>query len=275
MFESFCAAAIRNFGRNLKRAMRNRQKHDGTGEESVEYLIGQLSTEDVYTAEQFVLEVDGLPCVVENELLYNALLSLPDRERRVILYDFWYTELLKATVSEQISNLCIVDGTVWVYLVKSKKLVGLTESGKKEITVTGADELYESTTVDVVLSISGGALYLGQNGGGAESFILYECAAFSGATKEAAMTKLDVASKKYTSSNGYGKTEFANFCIPRVSVIRGMAYVVLGYSKPYSSGSSYSTSYSGGKVHYVCWTVGEFESTAQLNTANEFRNYYG
>ena len=54
MFESFCAAAIRNFGRNLKRAMKNRQKHDGTGEESVEYLIGQLSTEDVYTAEQFV-----------------------------------------------------------------------------------------------------------------------------------------------------------------------------------------------------------------------------
>ena len=82
MFESFCAAAIRNFGRNLKRAMKNRQKHDGTG---------QLSTEDVYTAEQFVLNVDGLPCTLENELLYNALLSLPDRERRVILYDFWYS----------------------------------------------------------------------------------------------------------------------------------------------------------------------------------------
>ena len=66
-----------------------RKKHDGTGEEPVEYLIGQLSTEDVYTAEQFVLDVDGLSCTLENELLYNALLSLPDRERRVILYDFW------------------------------------------------------------------------------------------------------------------------------------------------------------------------------------------
>ena len=186
-----------------------------------------------------------------------------------------YSELLKATVSEQISNLCIVDGTVWVYLVKSKKLVGFSENTKKEITVTGASELYESTTVDEVLSISGGALYLGQNGGGADSFILYECATFSGATKEAAMKKLDVAGKKYTSSNGNGKTEFANFCIPRVAVVRGMAYVVLGYSKPYSTGSSYSTTYSGGRVHYVYWTVGEFESTAQLNIANEFRNYYG
>lgn len=121
-----------------------------------------------------------------------------------------YTELLKATVSEQISNLCIVDETVWVYLVKSKKLVGFSENTKKEITVTGASELYESTTVDVVLSISGGALYLGQNGGGADSFILYECAAFSESANAAAMTKLDVASKKSTSSNGYGKTVSAD-----------------------------------------------------------------
>ena len=90
MFESFCVAAIRNFGRNLRRAMRNHQKYDGTGEVSVEYLIGLLSSEDVYASEQFVLDVDGLPCVLENELLYNALLSLPDSERKVILYDFWH-----------------------------------------------------------------------------------------------------------------------------------------------------------------------------------------
>ena len=90
MFESFCITAIRNYSRNLKRAMRNRQKHDGTGRESVGYIIGLLSSEDKYASEQFVLDVDGLPCVLENELLYNALLSLPDRERRVILYDFWY-----------------------------------------------------------------------------------------------------------------------------------------------------------------------------------------
>lgn len=50
MFESFCVTAIRNYSRNLKRAMRNRQKHDGTGEESVEYLIGLLSAEDKYAS---------------------------------------------------------------------------------------------------------------------------------------------------------------------------------------------------------------------------------
>ena len=57
---------------------------------SLDYLVGLLSIEDKYASEQFVLDVDGLPCVLENELLYNALQSLPDQERRVILYDFWY-----------------------------------------------------------------------------------------------------------------------------------------------------------------------------------------
>jgi len=90
MFESFCVTAIRNYGRNLKRAKTSRNKHDGTGEESVEYLISLLSSEDRYASERFTLDVDGLPCALESELLYKALLSLPDRERQVILYDFWY-----------------------------------------------------------------------------------------------------------------------------------------------------------------------------------------
>lgn len=90
MFESFCITVIRNFSRNLKRAMKNRQKHDGAGKEPVEYFAGLLSTEDRYASEQFVLTVDGLPCVLENELLYNALQSLSDQERQVVLYDFWY-----------------------------------------------------------------------------------------------------------------------------------------------------------------------------------------
>ena len=70
--------------------MKNRRKHDSTSTISLDYLVGLLSIEDKYASEQFVLDVDGLPCVLENELLYNALQSLPDQERRVILYDFWY-----------------------------------------------------------------------------------------------------------------------------------------------------------------------------------------
>lgn len=43
IFDSFCVTVIRNFSGNLKRAAENRRKHDGTGEEPVEYLIELLS----------------------------------------------------------------------------------------------------------------------------------------------------------------------------------------------------------------------------------------
>lgn len=89
LFESFCVTTIRNFSRNLKRATKNRQKYEGSCDEPVEYIADLLSTEDVYASEQFALDVDGLACTLESELLYKAMLSLSDRERQVILYDFW------------------------------------------------------------------------------------------------------------------------------------------------------------------------------------------
>ena len=55
----------------------------------------------MYAADQLVLNMDGLPCVLENKLLYNALLTLPDKERRVILYDFWY-DLKDKEISEKL-----------------------------------------------------------------------------------------------------------------------------------------------------------------------------
>jgi len=90
MFDSFCVTVIRNCSRNLKRAAKNRKKHDGTGEESVEYLLELLSYEDVHKSEQLSLSADGLPCVLESDLLYDALQSLPDRERQVVLLGFWH-----------------------------------------------------------------------------------------------------------------------------------------------------------------------------------------
>lgn len=89
MFDSFCVTVIRNYSRNLKRAAENRKKYDATGDETVEYLIELLTHEDVYEAEQLVFYVDGYPCVVEKELLYQAIQSLPENQRMVLLYDFW------------------------------------------------------------------------------------------------------------------------------------------------------------------------------------------
>lgn len=87
MFDSFCKTVARNFSRNLNRAKINREKH--FSEEPIDYILELLSHEDRYPSDYFVLFADGLSCVVYSETLYKALCSLPEKQRKVLLFDFW------------------------------------------------------------------------------------------------------------------------------------------------------------------------------------------
>ena len=86
MFDSFIKTVSRNFARNLKRDEANRDKH--FADEPVEYLLELLGHRDTYPSDSFVLYVDGHSCVVESETLYEALLSLPEKQSKVLLLDF-------------------------------------------------------------------------------------------------------------------------------------------------------------------------------------------
>jgi len=87
-FAKFCFEVIKNECKNIKRAAGSRKDHKATGEEPVEYLLELLTQEDAYPVEDLVLTVDGKSCAVESETLFEALKSLPDNQREVILYDF-------------------------------------------------------------------------------------------------------------------------------------------------------------------------------------------
>ena len=87
MFDSFSKTASRNYYRDLLRAEKRRNKRHQ--EEPVEYLLELLGHRDAYPSDFFVLYVDGHSCVVESETLYKALTSLPDKQRTVLLLDFW------------------------------------------------------------------------------------------------------------------------------------------------------------------------------------------
>lgn len=100
-FAKFCFKVIKNECSNIKRAVGIRKGYDATGEEPVEYLLELLSHEDAYSVENLILAVDGKPCVVESEILYEALKSLPDDQQKVILYDFWL-ELKDREISERL-----------------------------------------------------------------------------------------------------------------------------------------------------------------------------
>ena len=88
MVDSFTKTVARNFSRNLKRAKANREKH--FSDEPIDYLLELLSHDDRYPSDHFVLYADELSCVVYSETLYKALCSLPEKQRKVLLFDFWY-----------------------------------------------------------------------------------------------------------------------------------------------------------------------------------------
>lgn len=87
MFDSFCKTVSRNYSRNLKRAKQNHDKH--FTQEPVELLLEVWGEWDEYPSLPYTFHVAGYPCVIESETLYNALLSLPEKQRTVILLDFW------------------------------------------------------------------------------------------------------------------------------------------------------------------------------------------
>ena len=100
-FAKFCFKVIKNECRNIKREAGTRKEHDAAGEEPVEYLIELLTYEDAYPVEHLVLTVDGKSCAVESEILFEALKTLPDEQREVILYDFWL-ELKDREIAERL-----------------------------------------------------------------------------------------------------------------------------------------------------------------------------
>ncbi len=130
-----------------------------------------------------------------------------------------FTALLHTTVSEQVSNHVYRDGTVWIYLVKSKKLVGVSDTSTKEISVIGADLITEVPGADVVLSICGGSLYLAQNNYSYPTFVLLECAEFEDALTQISMVRL-------TTTVVYGGGN--SIAYPSVTDIQGEKHIALG-----------------------------------------------
>ena len=99
MFDSFSKTVSRNFIRNLDRAEGNRDKH--FSDEPVDSLLETFGRRDEYPSESFVLYAGGYSCVVESETLYKALLSLTEKQRDVLLLDFW-RDLTDGEIAEEL-----------------------------------------------------------------------------------------------------------------------------------------------------------------------------
>ncbi|MDD2981665.1 MAG: sigma-70 family RNA polymerase sigma factor [Hespellia sp.] len=107
MFDSFCKTVSRNFVRDLQRKENNRSKH--FSQEPVDFLLELLGKRDRYPSDHLMLYVEGMACTVNDEVLYDALKSLPEKQCKVLLLDFWYD----ATDEEIAKRLEVTTRTVY------------------------------------------------------------------------------------------------------------------------------------------------------------------
>lgn len=98
MFDSFNKRVSRNFLIDLQRAYDSRNKYYSN--EPVEYLLDLVGHRDEYPAHAFEFYVGERVCRVRDERLFQALRSLPDRQREVLLWGFW-VELLDEEIAEK------------------------------------------------------------------------------------------------------------------------------------------------------------------------------
>lgn len=87
MFDSYCKSVQDNTAKYLQRKGGVRAQR----EEIVnpDAMIDLYSHEDEYSSHRFMIFADELSCEINSELLYNAFLSMPVSQRKVLILDFW------------------------------------------------------------------------------------------------------------------------------------------------------------------------------------------
>ena len=90
MFDSYCKTVLRNESRDIKRTLVRRSKRELAMDEPMQYIFDLISHEDTYPSEQLTLYADRFFCEVYRDTLYDAMQSLPEQQRLVLILGFWY-----------------------------------------------------------------------------------------------------------------------------------------------------------------------------------------
>lgn len=87
MFDSFCNTTIDNA---VKHYQRKHSILNGREIATSPEIVDEYEGSDGSYRPTFHIRVDELSCEVNDETLYNALLTLPKKEMQVLILDFWY-----------------------------------------------------------------------------------------------------------------------------------------------------------------------------------------
>jgi RNA polymerase sigma factor (sigma-70 family) len=130
-FDSFCKKILREEARDYIRHISWRYEHEISMSELSEKQMKRFCILDEYPSEQFHFHVQGINIALRDEILANALVSLSDEKRDIVLLSY----LLDMTDQEIANKLNIVRRTVQYKRTNSlkemKRRMEVLEYGKK------------------------------------------------------------------------------------------------------------------------------------------------
>ena len=88
--DSFCKKVLRNEVRNFYKEMRKRKENEVLFSELSARELERLSVTDDYFTDERKFSVADCDVIVKNELLAEALRSLPDEKREIVLLAYFH-----------------------------------------------------------------------------------------------------------------------------------------------------------------------------------------
>ena len=101
-FDSFCKKVLKNDVRNFYSEMKRLRDNEVSFSETSEREFAQLSTMDKYFATEQAFNVSGYDIIVNDESIAEALRSLPERKRDIILL-YYFLELSDAEIGKKLN----------------------------------------------------------------------------------------------------------------------------------------------------------------------------
>lgn len=89
MFDAFCKEVLRNTVFNYKRKKKRQSEREFVTPDPEQYLVAADAVFDNYATDHLYISFDGRLYPLDNEILYNAMLTLPPHFLGVLLLKFW------------------------------------------------------------------------------------------------------------------------------------------------------------------------------------------
>lgn len=89
IFDSFSKTVMRNTGRNIASASKIIKTNETVSTDTVQYILKTQGEREIYPSEHIINDGKGHSCVITTEWLYQAMLLLTDKQKEVIILEFW------------------------------------------------------------------------------------------------------------------------------------------------------------------------------------------